>query len=532
MLALTVPPLDRGTQPAIGTRPREAAAWLERLPFASPPDAAQQLTAALHALNRHPLDAEARLALLTLCQPVVTRVAASIETQLAEAGVPPHAQLRQTGLLLRELLLEFSLGYKQALVAGDSLKPARHAALLAGALAALGAVQFACHLSYSALPVSLWREIQLLTRHARETGVADVQAADGLTPSLAYRQALLIALADPPQMSRAELLHTRAYLGSFATLATLTTGPVRGHRGFPLYADADTPPTPLVERRTETGLWLDTHELCRHLHTTAIRLRTGDTPRRIGLPPQMEAGLSQTLCKRLLKLWSGGLKRGFRRHAAPGSTVQVVAGVSAIHRLLEVTPQVAETELDDEPLPIRDADALAAAPASVSASCWTVSNDSATGLALLGQPDAPLNLKVGDPLALHACDGEAGEPAAAALDGQSEGWSLAVIRWIRMRDTQQVELGLERLSPRVRPVWVRTLRGHRKAVPQPALLIPRVPALEQADRLLLPRHLYEAGMDAELWHSPYQYTLTFGRRLEHTSSFDLIDFTIFAREQA
>jgi hypothetical protein len=80
-------------------------------------------------------------------------------------------------------------------------------------------------------------------------------------------------------------------------------------------------------------------------------------------------------------------------------------------------------------------------------------------------------------------------------------------------------------------VWVRPLRGRRKASPEPALLVPGLDTLKQNDRLLLPRHLYQTGMDAELWHAPHQYTLTFGRCLEHTPNFDLIDFTIFASEQ-
>lgn len=37
-------------------------------------------------------------------------------------------------------------------------------------------------------------------------------------------------------------------------------------------------------------------------------------------------------------------------------------------------------------------------------------------------------------------------------------------------------------------------------------------------------------MDAEVWHTPQQYTLAFGRRLERTPSFDLIDFTVIADE--
>jgi len=38
-------------------------------------------------------------------------------------------------------------------------------------------------------------------------------------------------------------------------------------------------------------------------------------------------------------------------------------------------------------------------------------------------------------------------------------------------------------------------------------------------------------MDADVLHPPHQYTLTFGRRLAHTPSFDLIDFTVIEDEQ-
>ncbi len=155
----------------------------------------------------------------------------------------------------------------------------------------------------------------------------------------------------------------------------------------------------------------------------------------------------------------------------------------------------------------------AAAPASTIE--WISYNDSAAGLGLSGTPDAPLNLKVGDPLAVR-------------VDDAAE-WSLGVIRWIRMRDARQVEFGVERLAPNVQPAWVRPLRGNK--TPEPALFVPGLTALKQSDRLLLPRHLYQVGMDAELWHTSHLYMLTFGRRFEHTPSFDLIDFTIFADVQ-
>ncbi len=521
MLAFKLPQADPAMQGKVETRPKATAAWLGRLPYASPADAALQLVAALYALNRHPLGADERHALLALYHPAIVRVATSLETLLAESGVPPYAQQRQAGTLLRELQRERSLGYKHLLMALTDQRfgranPRRLAEFTAQLAVALRDMQTASFITYTPPPAGLWQDLHQLHAYAQVSNVAELPTDGVPTTSLSYRQALLIALADPPHMSPAQLAHTRHYLDRFAALAELTREPVAGHLGFPVSTGGDRSPTQADDK--PGSLWLDTDMLCRHVHETAMRLRKGEAPEQTDLPPEMNSALSLALCKRLLKEWGTTIQRSYKRYpTAPDSTVQVVAGVSAIHRLLEQIPGVsAEPAEPDECLPIHDVQGMFASPAAVNATAWSVTNDSAAGVGLTGAPDAPLNLKVGDPLALHA------DTAA--------GWSLGTIRWIRMRDARQVELGVERLSPQIQPVWVRPLRGHRKANPEPALFLPGLAALKQADRLLLPRHLYQTGMDAEVLHAPRHYTLSFGRLLEHTPGFDLVDFTLIANE--
>lgn len=522
MLDLSVPDTVSISQYPVETRPKAIGAWLDRLPFASPADTARHLLMALHALNRHPLDAEDRHALMALYRPVVARAASSLEALLADSGVPPHAQQRQLGTLLRDLHIEHSIGYKQMLLAfsqrrfgrANSDRQAQAAGLL---MAALHDVQVACDLTHTPPPAGLWREMHQLHAFAQASNLADHSVGDAPSASLAYCRALLFALADPPRMSHAELTRTQLYLTQFAGLAQLGAAPA-SERSTAINRDGDVPPSHVAVNPDDCRLWLDTEALCRHLHETVIHLRTGETPRRIGLPAGMESEISQTLCKRLLKQWGSCPQRAFRRFAATGSTVQVVVGVSAIHRLLEQVPQAPQIDEDGADfLPIHDVSAISPAAVAINALDWTVGNDSAAGLALYGTPDVPLNLKVGDPLALRA-------------DNAAE-WSLGVIRWIRMRDAQQVDLGIERISPQIHPVWIRLLRGRRKAGPEPALFVPGLPALKQSDRLLLPRNLYQVGMDAEVWHAAHRYTLTFGRCLEHTPGFDLINFTVIADEK-
>src|SRR5512143_401863 len=524
MLDFSLPKADPALQHSAETRPKAVAAWLGRLPYASPADAAQQLVTALYALNRHALGADDRHALLALYRPVIVRVAAGLETLLAESGVPPSAQQRLIGALLRELQRERSLGYKQLLQALTDQRfgrpnPRRLAEFTAQVAVALRDMQTASFLTYTPPPAGLWQDLHQLHGYAQVANVAELPTDGVPTASLSYRQALLIALADPPHMSPAELAHTLLYLDRFAGLAVLTDGPVAGHLGFPVPTAGDIAPPHPAAGAQAGGLWLDTDALCRHVHQTAVRLRKGETPEQVDLPPGMDHALSLALCKRLRKKWGATAQRAYKRYVTPPDrTVQVVAGVSAIHRLLEPVPYARQVEPDEaDSLPIHDVQAGFAPAVAVNATVWSVTNDSAAGVALAGTPDAPLNLKVGDPLALHA--------------DAATGWSLGTIRWIRMRDARQVELGVERLSPQIQPVWARPLRGHPKASPEPALFLPGLPALKQKDRLLLPRHLYQTGMDAEVLHAPHQYTLSFGRLLEHSPGFDLIDFTVFAGKQ-
>ncbi|HEY9100417.1 MAG TPA: hypothetical protein VIN38_16245 [Thiobacillus sp.] len=520
MLTLDVPQTDPTLlNHKIETRPKATLEWLSRLPFASPIETAQQLGLALYTLNRTPLDEDARSALLAQYHPFVTRAAASLEVLLLEAGVPPPPQHRQAGTLLRELQLEYSIGCKHLIRSLSTRRFGRSqikhiAEVTSRLLAALADVQFCCHLTYSPMPANFWLDMHQTYQLAKSNGMSDKMVHDVLPADLVYSQSLLLELADPPHMSRVELAHIKLYLNAFGKLAVLGSPPTSAQaHGFPIDPHANRGPGAQVAQIEASQLWLDTEAICRHLHDTAIRLRTGDTPRRIGLPSGMESEVSLALSRHLLKLWRPGAQRAFKRYDAPGNGVEIVAGVSAIHRLLELVPQHAEfTPVTLDAHPSRDGQPTFSPHPSVNASHWTLSNDSAAGLALTGTPDTPLNLKVGDALALRT------EETAA--------WSLAVIRWIKMLDARQVELGLERLSPTMQPVWVRPLKGRRKAGPEPGLFIPGAPTLKRPDRLLLPSRVYQKGMQAEVLQASRLYTVAFVRRAELTPSFDLIDFTL------
>ena len=515
MAVFNVPDVDPALKSAFETRPKPAQAWLAHLPYASPLDAGQQLLSALHAMNRSTLDVPVREALLALYRPAITRIAEGLETLLGETGIPPHTQQRQAGTLLRELHSEHAIVYQHLLARHDDtrkLSPRRIGELLAHLLAAWREYQIAHHSTYHPLPSGLWLDIHHAHALARQNGLADSAIGAVQPASLLYRKMLLMTLADPPHMSRGEQLHVRAYLRAFGALASLHERTSPGESGCMISPGQDCGPASRTDS-SDARFWLDTDALCRQLHDTALRLRTGDSPQRLGLPKGMEGELSLLVAKRLSKRWRNNTQRAFNRRPGREDRLEAVAGVSAIHRLLA---QNTDNRFDEEDsLPIDDVGVLQTPPAAIQRSLWTMRNDSAAGLALTGTSALPLNLKVGDAIALRA----------AGMDALN--WSLAVIRWVAMYDDGRVELGAERLSPQIEPVWIRPLRGHCKH-PEPALLVPGLPALKQPDRLLLPRYVYTAGMDAEIWQATQPTLLSFGRRHEHTPHFDLVDFTAFA----
>jgi len=519
MLKLTVPGLGSPPSDAVETRPKWVHAWLERLPFAHPTEAARQLTATLAEMNRTPLNEAARYRCLALMHPVIMRLAAGLEPLLAESGIPPSRNSRQAGELLRELWLELGYGYKRVLLSLIAKRSGlgggqRFVDVTTRLLLVMRNLQFACYQTYSPSPRGLWREMHHLHLFAHDAGFADKPAAEnGVSASLIYRQALLMALADPHHLEPEALLLTRRYLKRHATLAQLTKrhDPC-GNKCFLIPCDTDCPSSPATAGTPQRAFGLRTDRLCQHLLEAEVKLKTGDTPRTLGLPDGISGDLGQNLLQRLQKSWSGRLPRAYRRHPGSAASLRLVAGVTAVHRMLvnQGTPE--ETE-NPGTLTITGVDSVLAAAPVPQASTWHLVNDSAGGLALTTRSEAPLNLKIGDPLALQ--------------ENTPGNWSLGVIRWIRVGDDQQMEMGVERLSPHIEPVWIRPVRKRRLDRAEPALLVHGVPAQKRRDCLLLPRDLYRDSRDAELLHAQQLDCITFGQRVEQSPSYELVEFSRF-----
>ena len=519
MLKLELPPAEEVIDHAVDTRPRQVEAWLERLPHGSPNEVARLIVEMLTAMNRTRIGDAERYRCLIQLHPAIARVAANLEPQLAAAGVPPTQAAWQAGAQLRELLRELGYGYKRVLLGfgsrrGKSGDDQRLIDVTTLVLITLRDLQYACYQTYSPLPRGLWREIHRVYRFAQDAGFADrLATAEAATPSLIYRQALLMSLADPHRLEPAGLVHTRRYVERFAALTELRSGfDSPGAMRFFIRREAGESIEQPLGDEPRSGLWLHTEHLCQHLQTSGVRLASGDPPRVLGLPEGMGGESGLALLQRLQRSWRQRTSRNYRRMPARPSTLRLVSGVNAVHRLL-LDHGIAGDAAEPDTTEISVSDSVLATAGATRASTWQLVNDSAGGVALAGKPELPHSLNIGDPLALQ-------ETATGH-------WSLGVIRWIRVRDTREIEMGVERLSPQVEPVWIRPVRRRQLTRPQPALLLRGVAAQRRRDCLLLPPQIYRSARDVELLHDQQLDCVTFGPRLEQSPSYDLVEFSRF-----
>jgi hypothetical protein len=149
---------------------------------------------------------------------------------------------------------------------------------------------------------------------------------------------------------------------------------------------------------------------------------------------------------------------------------------------------------------------------------WKIRDESAGGLSLVWDENAPTHVRVGDLLGL--------------LDEDANQWRVAVARWLKSEDVTHVEVGVEMLAPSVKPVAVRSITEGGKVAARAvqALMLPAVAALHQPATLLVAPGYCQAGNDIYVLtgdEKPRRVRVM--RVLERSAAFEQVLFADSAR---
>lgn len=537
---LILPDMQPPSRP-VETRVKEVQLWLSSLPLADSLNTAQQLFHNLSALNRMSLDPKARLEIMEFYHHPVSAVTGSLQNTFSQVPLPLSAKKHQLAVFLRQLQMEMAYGYKFVFrdMLGSSMLWSRKTSLplvIERAVQYLGEVLLHSYHVYMPCPAGVWREIHALYRYAEEHGLQDEpvvgsreNAADKVTISRRYLQAVLLGLCGPYQLPQNECIQVNAFLSNWAEKASILTdlSIVSPVGCFLIDLTADLPamlfPRDIKLKPVPYLRVLSAVELARIVHEDINHLHKGAPPQSLRLGVECIDTACLDMLRRMIRFWGMAARRQFSRRTTRSRVLSVCAGVNALHFFSDgqrpfsppddttaaasangqdalFPPNVSVPRAgEDETVAMIDLDALIAAPepaflADASAlstqevfriSRWKIRDESAGGLSLVWDEQTPTNVRVGDLLGL--------------LDEEANQWRAAVARWLKSDDVTRMEVGVEMLAPSVKPIAVRSAEKgklHSRAIQ--ALMLPAVPVLHQPATLLITPGFCQPGNDIYL----------------------------------
>jgi hypothetical protein len=362
------------------------------------------------------------------------------------------------------------------------------------------------HLGYRAPPANLWSELHQLyfcaiQQSAEKLAVPEQLAANNArSVNLVYTQVLLMALADPQHLTNSDILKTDAYLSNVASHADLRAlGLVDNPAGVFLVAlDSDTPPTPFIKNKhvpdSTTDILLLTLGLARLIHQHIKSLQSGIIPSDGNLPVNAIESHYEDLLTRLIKNFGKVPQRIFSR-TKKSDGVELGIGLITAHNLIH----------DGGDTFINATNAAGA----IKPSRWQVLNVSAGGYALRKFNSSQASARVGDVVAMKS--------------SKSTSWELAILRWANVNELNQLDIGLELISPSAAAI---TAKLTNNALEGEALLLPELGGLKQAASIITARGFCKLGDTLNCNTDGKPSKILINKLVERTARFERFQFSL------
>lgn len=515
------------------THPKEAAEWLNDLPFGDASEAAREIYQSLYTLNRQKLGPADRLKLMTLYHDPMARVVKGLTASFRSGGLALSERKRKLADFVRQLKQEMAIGFKLAMIDAintrmmmskkkvieESLESAMHY---------LAEVLYSCYRVYVPVPIGTWKEMHILYRYAEDNDWFG-QPADA-DPSIEkyYRDALLIGLCNPYQLPDGEWKKVYQFINHWGDLAEIhediETHNIAGR--FLIDLDADAPPVAFPRgvsvSQTDHLRALNALPLTSLVQDFVRRIKKGDPAVRTKMGMDCLDINCLEILRRMRRSWGLATGRRGDRIRKSGQCF-VASSVSAIHYFASgqrpfVQPLFSESQKrpvaawpvePDEPAglpegldldlgePLNDdfidlgsmigankqkpknlADPIFAPERVFRAEPWGIHDESVTGIQLTHKEAGNQQVRVGDIVGIE--------------DGvNKDTWRAGVVRWVRTPKPRIIDIGVEMLSSKVTPVAIRHDRPGTAYVP--ALLLPAVNILKRPATLVVPAGTYVEG---------------------------------------
>ncbi len=507
-----LPAIAGGSNINLDIKPKQVAAWLNRLPLSNPLEAAEELADYLATANRTKMGHDVRARMLEAVGPVVEETVSTLREQYHGTSLPLPPRYRPNPELAQRLLLELATSYKILILEwlGRTFhlnkKPLPH--YLQQLLLILQQVLEISFETHENVPSGVWVDLHQTFNFALRDGLAEAIPENSQrmqTLEQIYKSILLMALADPYRFPQIEMPWARDIIDRFSNLANLFPAEeAKGQAGiFIIEVNTDAAPKPLAWEQHPTNprwdLMLNTTELAKHLAMLSAHVKGKEDPEKLGLPAAARDPEYAVMLRRLKLSWGASIQRqSQRRHHQRGREFEVSFGLRSIYQLIGTMG--AERHAAGNP-------SGAGEPPPVVMRCQTV-DDSMGGLALRKSGTVSAQVKVGDLAGIRQGNGT---------------WSVGLVRWFRVPAAGEMFFGVQLIAPKAMSVHVRRNDSGRQF---PGLLIQASPALKQSAMLLAPPGSLEPEHPIEVRTQSGGMAVRIEKRLEYTPSVEVFRITV------
>lgn len=555
------------TQPSLtfcDATPRDLKRWLSTLPKANLGEMARQLYQGLGELNQLVTSSENRLQLLELMRPEVYFVCRHLERHFLNQAIVLDERPRKVANLCQALQNHLATGYKQIIqrVAPRYVKE-RGTLLVTAiqrALHALSGPLIRANQLYCPVQDGLWLELHQIYQIARQCRIQDEPVNEplahhtrGLSIERTYVIALLMGCSRCNQMRQLNIGKLADALEAWSALVKLHI-PAQADSLFVLDPAADKPALSralFAEDQLPKLLGIDPRGLAEAIHQYLELPAEQRSQSSLPVP----VGVNTDLLQHLAATWGDVAERIFQRTAGQG-TLKLCIGMSSLHyhvageksfgELLQM-PAVARaadfslkmsSDNADDPwsgafdsqrgststtlLPYeeieyqkRDGEADLAGNAQQNFPTFQLNivNHSPGGYCLAWQKDVPSQLQAGELVGIQ--------------DDTGQGWSIAVVRWVRQVRSGGTQMGVELIAPFAQSCGMQLIREEQNSQYLRTLMLPEVRAMDKPPTVLAPRLPFQEGNKVLINISGKERKAALSNRRTSSSSYNQFEYSIY-----
>lgn len=559
-LTLRVPTPHKQSLTFCASTPRDLKRWIAGLPKANIGETARQLYQALIELNQLLTPSDNRLQLLELLRPEVYFVCRHLERHFLNQAIVLDERPRKVANLCQALQNHLAIGYKLIVARAVQAQQRERNQLLAVAL------QRACHSLcaplirasqlYCPVPEGLWLELHQLYQIAQARGLHQLKINDplarhthGLSIEQSYLVALLLGCARTNQMRQSAIARLAEVLEPWSALIRLQPGDAPSSL-FAVAPHVDGPPryTSLFQPgELPTALGIDPQPLVDAIKEYMLLPADNQAQARLQVPE----GFSLDMLQHLAAAWGDISERTFQRTHGQGALTLCI-GMSALHFFLggqrpfnEILKRPAEPASAVYQAGSGAADVWTRAFDAQSAGDWAdqlpleeieygktkpndapltgadeedhpsfrlpIVNHSPGGYCLSWPKEVPSQLQAGELLGIQ--------------DSPQQGWSVAVVRWIRQVRGGGTQMGIELIAPHAQPCGLQLLRKtEQHSHYLRTLLLPEISAISRPATLITPRLPFQEGNKVMINLNGTEHRAILSRRQTSTGSFNQFEY--------